>query len=49
VVVSGSWVLKHSRPAPHDLVVMVIRDAVQHDSAIDGPTVTSAVAIVCRD
>jgi len=34
-MVSGSWVLKHSRPAPHDLVVMVIREAVQSDSAND--------------
>jgi len=35
VMVSGSWVLSHSRPAPHDLVVMVIREAMQYESASD--------------
>ena len=47
-MVSGSWVLSHSRPAPHDLVVMVIREAVQHDSANDWLTVASRVGIVCQ-
>ena len=48
VMVSGSWVFLHSRPAPHDLAVMVIREAVQHDIANDRLTLTSRVGIVCQ-
>jgi hypothetical protein len=47
-MVSGSWVFAHSRPAPHDLVVMVIRETVQHDSANDRLTLTSRAGIVCQ-
>jgi len=32
-MVSGSWVLAHSRLAIHDLGVMVIRDALPEKSA----------------
>ena len=47
-MVSGSWVFAHSRPAPHDRVVMVIREAVQYDSVSDWLTLTSRVGVVCR-
>ena len=48
VMVSGSWVFQHSRPAPHDRVVMVTREAVQYDSASDRLTLTSRAGIVCQ-
>jgi len=47
-MVSGSWVLQHSRPAPYDFVVIVIREALEHDCASDGLTLTSRVCIVCQ-
>ncbi len=47
-MVSGSRVFLHSRPALHDLIVMVTREDLQKDDASDYPKLTIGTRIVCQ-